>query len=625
MVVSCVGAGLYIGAHALAAGLASDPAQVLGTLTPADVPLVVDLLALAGVAGVYVALFVWVTFGLLLFPDGRLPTPRWRWVGWLAAIGLSAMLAGAAWERRPWSAQPALETTPLLEAGSALVMAAALFSLAALIVRLRRSTGADRQRFKWVVWGAAMLVPWFIVGFTVGNTDNENLALVPIHVAAVLMFAAYGIAVGKYRLFDIDVVISRTIVYVALTIIVGLLYAASVLAYIVAFRDAEQGLTGDLGVALPIGATLIVALVFEPLRQRLQRWANRLVYGERAAPVEVLSGLAKRLGDDSLGTDLAGLASLLRDGTAAERAVVWLRVGDGYRAAGASPEGAMPEGTIGSPSELPESPVDLAVPVNHAGETLGVLQIVKSRAHRVTPEDRDLMADVAAGAGLLLRNLRLDAELAERARQLELSRRRLVAAQDSVRHRLERDLHDGAQQQVVALKVKLGLAQAVARKEGQEAIAAHLDALTSETDHAIEQMRRIARGIYPPLLEAEGLATALSAAQRTFERPVGIDASGLTRYPREVEETIYFGVVTAVSASLIGGATEVAVAVVDGGGSVRFTVRSDMRGTPDTTALVDRIEALGGVFEVSSSTDGVTLEATVPITAAEMVIGGAAP
>ncbi|HSM02498.1 MAG TPA: hypothetical protein VK960_08705, partial [Acidimicrobiia bacterium] len=342
MVVSGFGAGLYIGAHALAALIVEDPDQILRTLVPAEVPLAADLLALLGVIGVYTALFVWVTFGLLLFPDGRPPTPRWRWVAWTAAVGVALMGLGAAWERRPWSETPALETGALIELGALVVMVAAVASLAALVVRLRRSSGEARDRFKWVVWGAGVLVPWFMLGFVVGNTEYENLALVPLHVAAVLMFAAYGIAVGKYRLFDIDVVISRTIVYGVLAVTLGLLYTASVFSLVLAFRDTEQGATGDLGVALPLGATLMVALAFEPLRQRLQRWANRLVYGDRAAPAEVLSQLTRHLDDASLAGNLAGLADLLRRGTAAEAATVWLRVGDRLRPVAVSPHDLPP-------------------------------------------------------------------------------------------------------------------------------------------------------------------------------------------------------------------------------------------------------------------------------------------
>jgi signal transduction histidine kinase len=262
--------------------------------------------------------------------------------------------------------------------------------------------------------------------------------------------------------------------------------------------------------------------------------------------------------------------------------------------------------------------VDAVEAITHGGELLGALSIVKDRADPVSPGDRQLLVDVAAGAGLLLRNIRLNAELADRADELRVSRRRLVAAQDAERRRLERNLHDGAQQQVVALKVKLGLARTLAERENLAEIAEAVGDLASDTQRAVDGMRTVARGIYPPLLEAEGLGAALQAVGRDAPYPVVVDADGLGRYPAEVEATIYFSVLEAITQSSppSGGAGR--VRVVDDAGVLGFTVEGvAMAETPGAalSSVTDRIDALGGVLDYDPAAN--TITGHLPTTAME--------
>lgn len=168
-----------------------------------------------------------------------------------------------------------------------------------------------------------------------------------------------------------------------------------------------------------------------------------------------------------------------------------------------------------------------AVSVRHEDGELGALSILKPHNDPVTPADRELLNDVAAGAALVLRNLRLNRDLEARAAEVRDSRRRLIAAQDAERHRLERDLHDGAQQQVVALKVKLGIAKTIAEREGAHEIALRVAALAEDTQKAVDALRAVAHGIYPPLLESDGLQAALRAVERTAAIPLIIDTHGL--------------------------------------------------------------------------------------------------
>jgi signal transduction histidine kinase len=263
--------------------------------------------------------------------------------------------------------------------------------------------------------------------------------------------------------------------------------------------------------------------------------------------------------------------------------------------------------------EFPGLPGDAAEPIYHGGDLLGALSISKAKADPVTPADRQLLQDVAAGAGLLLRNIQLNAELADRAKELRSSRRRLVAAQDSERRRLERNLHDGAQQQVVALKVKLGLARTLAEREEAEQIAAAVGGLAEDTQRAVDGMRAAARGIYPPLLEAEGLRVALVALAREASIGVDIAADGIGRYPPEIEATIYFSVLEAIDQSSSGSR----VTLGEDEGVLTFTIEG-ANGGAGLAAVTDRMDAVGGTLNLESTRGGVrVITGRLPATALE--------
>ncbi len=614
MVASGVGSGLYIGGYTIAAILVESPAMIFGNAyVPAEVPVLPALLVMIATGSIYVGLFSWVTFGLLLFPDGKPLSPKWRWVVVAALLGLTLLLVAAGSQYRPGNTQVPSEQTALYNVGGGLMAIAVILSLVSLILRFRRSSGAEREQFKWVVWGAAIFVPWIVAGFVVGGTQYENLVLIPIHIAAAITLAAYGIAVAKYRLFDIDVVISKTMTYLSLAVVIAILYVSAVFGLVLLFGHPDQR-GGGLGSGFWFGATVLVAIVFEPLRVRLQRWANRLAYGARAEPHEVLSQLTAQLSAASRGEGLIGLARLLREGTGSERAVVWLRVGQLLRVEAVSAtDGDETASDVTSEAELPASEVDLSVPVRHGGELLGALGITKPRSHPITPADEVLLADVAAGAGLLLRNRRLNAELAARAVQLRTSRRRLIAAHDAARHRLERDLHDGAQQQVVALKVRLGLTKTIAEREGAHDLAARVADLADGTQQAVDAMRMVARGIYPPLLDAEGLVPALTTMHRSVDLPLQLDLGTLPRHSKEVEETVYFCVLGAVTLARMAGATSAQIEVRGDESSLTAIVSYDSTEHGDLTALADRVEAFGGTVTATASTEAVTIALVLPV------------
>ncbi len=301
----------------------------------------------------------------------------------------------------------------------------------------------------------SVFVPALLATLFLAGSRYEFASTVAVVLAGALLLISYGIAVARYGLYDIDVVLNKTLVFAGLAAFITLIYAV-VAVWI-------GGLVGGSNLFLSLLATAIVAVAFEPARHTVQRWANRLVYGSRATPYEVLSGITGRLtAAESEEGLLQRMASMLQAGTGAARAAVWLTDDTGFVAAAIQPEG---EDLVASDVEaLPGT----AALIEHDGEVLGALTVEKDRGDVLTATEQALVADLAGSAALILRKLRLDAELEKKARELHESRRRLVDAQDVERRRLERDLHDGAQQLVVALKVKLGLARQLAAKEAVE-------------------------------------------------------------------------------------------------------------------------------------------------------------
>ncbi len=226
----------------------------------------------------------------------------------------------------------------------------------------------------------------------------------------------------------------------------------------------------------------------------------------------------------------------------------------------------------------------------------------------MTPIEQKLVDDLAHQAGLVLKNVRLSADLRARLDELRASRQRLVSAQDLERRRLERNLHDGAQQYLVALKVKLGLAGMLLSSD--PARAAHtLSQLKSDADEALETLRDLARGIYPPLLADKGLNVALESQARKAAVPVIVEAEGIGRYSQEVEATVYFCVLEALqNVQKYAGATHVLVCLRADGEALTFSVTDDGAGFDSAAAkkgagltnMSDRLDALGGTLAVTS-------------------------
>jgi len=538
------------------------------------------------------ALMPLLTIGLVLFPDGRLPSPRWRVVRQLGLLGLLALAIGSAWTYRPTSAEPADEGLAVIIPWL-VVLTAAILSVIGLIVRFRRSAGETRQQIKWVLWGASVFIPVFLVlGFILGGGENEGILLVPVMSAEALFLASYGVAVVKYRLYDVDVVISRTLVYGALAVFIGGVYVGIVVGvgYLIGAQEEPNPWLGIL-------ATVIITIAFQPLRRKLQKLANRIVYGRRATPYEVLSSFSHGVSAVDPGV-LAAVARSLAEGTTAASASIWIDRGDSLQCIAAWP-GPVDDGPPAA---------GVSAHVIHDGERLGRVRLDIQPGQPFPVTDQRLLDQVAAGLGLALRNMLLTEDLRARVAQLKASRRRIVTVQDETRRRLERDLHDGAQQRLVALKIKLGIGSTIADKAGLDDVEELLDVVRDETDQTIDAVREFARGIYPPLLESEGLGPALGAQARKLPIPVTVQAPGLARYSKEIEATVYFCVLEGLqNAVKHSEASSVQVVIADRDGELLFEIRDDGAGFAVNEVakhglvnITDRVEAVGGLLEVES-------------------------
>ena len=450
-------------------------------------------------------------------------------------------------------------------------------SLVALVLRFRRGTREERQQIRWLAYvGIAWAV--FLLGLflsTIGVSEGESptvagvLFLLFFLTLGVGIPVAVGVAVLKYRLYDIDVIIRNTILYAVLAGLFTLVYLAVVVGVGTAVGSKSNAF-------LTMVAAVIVAVAFQPARRRATHLANRIVYGKRATPYEVLSEFSERMvGTHAAEEMLPRMAQILGEGTGARRADVWLKVGGELRPAASWPPGdGAPAGPLAiSEEELPViSGADQVLPVRHHGELLGALAVAMPPSEPLTPTQEKLLADLASQAGLVLRNARLIEEL-------RASRARLVAAQDQERRKLERNLHDGAQQQLVALAVKVKLAQAVATRDPQKTEAL-LSEVQSDAQDALENLRDLARGIYPPLLADQGLLAALQAQARKVTVPVTVDAASIGRYAQEVEAAVYFCCLEALqNVAKYADASSVSVRLRTEDGQLSFEVSDDGRGS----------------------------------------------
>jgi signal transduction histidine kinase len=541
----------------------------------------------------------------LYFPDGRLPSRRWRAVVvfdvFVCAL-LCLYLAFAPVDLEiPGVPNPlGIEgLRPLVGAfgviAPVLWLGTCTISVASQVPRFRRSRGVERQQVKWFAYAAAIAV-FFAAVVTVSDKVLGPYAVLNEAFSAVLLPFVFGglwlaiaVAILRYRLYDIDLVINRTLVYAALTLCVVGVYVL-VVGYLGNLFRVEDNLLVSLF------ATGIVAVIFAPLRDRLQRAANRLMYGERDEPYAVLSRLGQRLeGTLAPGAVLPVVVETVAGALKAPHAAISLKLGDRFETAA---EHGTPEGS------------PLVLPLVYHNETVGRLEVSpRAKGEPYATADRRLLEDLARQAGVAAHAVRLTADL-------QRSRERLVTAREEERRRLRRDLHDGVGPRLAALTLKIETARN--RLSHDPAADYLLSDLAGRAHEAVADVRRSVHALRPPVLDELGLIPALreTAAQYgTNDLTVSVRApDALPPLPAAVEVAAFRiaqEAITNVARHARARHCTVSLELDPHDGLLRLEVEDDGRGMGTGRgvglhSMRERAEELGGTLVVGPAPAGGT-------------------
>ena len=441
----------------------------------------------------HIGLFVFLG---LLFPDGKLPSPLWRPFAWLVAVVVvvgtvvgaisPGPIRGFEPLQNPLGIEGIPNATDLIEA---LIYILGVVAAASVSARLRRARGVQRQQIKWFAYATVMLAVSANLTYVVSETINIQwlrwVGFVPAMVALAGLPVAMGIAILRYRLYNIDLIINRTMVYGALSASVVSLYVLIVWALGIALAALFQA-RGGLAVSLV--ATGVVAVLFAPLRERLQRGVNRLMYGDRDEPYAVLSRLGRRL--EATIAPEATLSTIVET------------VAQALKLPYVSIE-LEQDGRFQRMAERGSRTGELVIlPLVYQRETVGRLILTPwGSGETFSPADRRLLEDVARQAEVAVHAVRLTAEL-------QHSRERLVAAREEERRRLRRDLHDGLGPTLGGLTLGLDAARGALTRDPSTA-AALLWELKVQTQEAVSDVRRLVYGLRPPALDDLGLIAAV--------------------------------------------------------------------------------------------------------------------
>ncbi len=550
-----------------------------------------------------IALFGW-TF--MAFPHGRMLSPRWHHAG-LGMFAVAALMAttSALWPV-DYDRVGLVSSHPLEVPGSQvaarlwpyLLPSYALFQVlwtAAVVVRLRLARGDEAHQMRWLVYATVMATVLLATGLAVFRTAVPGLLALP------LIPVAAGIAILKYRLYDIDPVVNKTLVIGFLVLVITIGYVAIVFG---------------VGALIPVGTgwlslltTAVVAVAFEPLRRRAQHVADRLVYGQRATPYEALSRLSAQL-DETPEELLDGIAATVANAVGATEVVVW--VGEVARL---TPHAGWPgRPDPAEPSrlgDLDRGTHSHTLPIVYRGTVRGAITVCKLVGEALTPAEERLLADLVAQTGLVIAQQ-------QQAQELRAAARRLVTAQDAARRRIERDLHDGAQERLVTMGLELGSLEEQAKATGEPELAARVRAVRAQLLEATAELREFARGLHPMVLTQAGLEAALGMLADRSAIPVRLTVALAGQLPREVEATAYYVASEALTnAARHSGAEVVTVEVAkvaeglqvrvsdDGCGGARQGDGSGLQG------LADRLAAVGATLTIDSPAGGGTRIRTV--------------
>jgi signal transduction histidine kinase len=628
LILAFAGAGAL---WALGAGLRADASAGSGVRDLGSV------LRALGVA-MLPAIGLHILFGL---PDGVV-TKRSRsitvLIGYVISLGVAGLL---------WSQRPKLPAWPVAVTGGLALLAGAIVSTS----RYNRSRGLERQRMQWFGWSMTVA---FTVGVFAGATrllvNWPTNAIEAAAVAALPIPLALAFGATTKRVGRVDRLLAHTVSIAGLTGVVLLTYILIVLGLGRVPTHAERTL-----LLLSMIAAVIAALLYVPTRERLTSIANNIVYGERHAPDEVLRTFGSRLSRAiPLDELLLQMAESLRKTLALDLVEVWTGSGGSLERRVCDPDRPQIHMRIGA-KELPvvtragvsgpawikvwlpqlmearEGSMVRVAPITHQGDLLGMIVVERRDPDEAFGEENErVMTELARQVGLALHNAQLDSalqesyqELQKRAEDLRASRERIVAAGDAERRKLERNLHDGAQQHLVALAVKVKLVKNLVEADPNTA-KSMLEELGGDVQEAVQQLRDLAHGIYPPILVDRGLGPALESAATKAALPTSVVAEDVQRHRQEIEAAVYFCVLEALqnAGKHAGEGKSALVRVWEEPGVLLFNVADDGAGfDPKTkglgagfTNMSDRLGAIGGTFSVESEPGkGTKISGRIPL------------
>jgi signal transduction histidine kinase len=552
-------------------------------------------------------LFVWPVAVCFAFPNGHLPSRRWRSVVWIGIVSFTFTIGLKMFDPEPYPPPNDDLTNPVLgnpfgrfvvDTGLwipfGLGVIATLFAAAfAVIVRFRRSVGIERLQMLWLVWGAS-LIPLVLVIDVVMSTWLGGGGVVTFSlllVAQCALVAAIGIAIVRYHLYAIERLVNRTVVYVSLTLLLLAVYAVITVGL--------GALVGGDSKWLVAIATLAVALIFRPLRAYIQNVVDRRYRKARYGGVRLVRVFEDEVRDGLRAPEEIGsvLADALGDPLA--QIFFWLPDAEAY---------AYESG------EVADLPIDARARREIRRDDARTAMLLHDPGLLEQP---DLLTGVLSAAALSVEMARLRVEVRIQLAEVHASRVRIVEAGYEERRRLERDLHDGAQQRLVSLGVELRRLQLSLPREAQ-ILSPALDKIVAEVASAIGDLRQIAAGVRPARLD-DGLAAALLDLARTAPVPLEVDASR-ERVAASVEAAAYFIACEAITNAVRHGSpSKVAVKTSWDSGTLHVTVSDDgvggavVRRGSGLAGLRDRVAAHGGTFELVSPRGGGTrLEVAIP-------------
>lgn len=593
-------------------------------------------------AAVLLALLPAVAFHFLVtLPDGRAPAGARRWAT-AAGYALGAVLGALA---------PRHGSMPDTAWYVAWWVVATGAALPASNRRYQRIDAADRRRMRWIGWALVVFSEIVLAVVALRLLASWPPHPGPVVVAGSTLIALAVVAGLEERLAGrVDRLLSHTVTLAGLTALVIATYVLVVVVRGRALRPDERSL-----LLLSMFAAIGAGLAFLPLRERLVDAANRLVYGQDVAPDDALRTWGSRLTRAiPLEELLLQLTESLRRSMSLARAEVYTGRDGRYDLAAGVPHRSRPAVLLGDrerqvvaragvsggtwldvwmPTLAPGDTANTrAAPIVHGGELLGLIVLTRDARSEVVDDEADrIVVELARQVALALHTAQLDtalqASLLELQRtnlELERSRLRIVTAGDEQRRSLERNLHDGAQQHLVAMAVKLRIAEDLVQDDPIEATKV-IEELRDNLKDAIDELRALAHGIFPPLLSSGGLPEALPAAAARAARSTSVDTTGLRRYSPEVESTVYFCCLEAMqnAGKHAGEHAAIAITVGERDGELCFEVTDDGAGfdldgqRPGGHGFVnmgDRLGAVGGRLEVDSALGrGTTVRGLIPV------------